>query len=461
MEAVADEHKVKRMTMFFAQFQVVPTEHNPQHALLQGAFAYCLVVEECEAAAYNRVRFYIAKDEWEITETKNFPLKVTQTDFEDRNIGLDQYQKAQQSGISIVYAGWARDGKTTAGPMPLEQARKFDLNAYAGKQKRLAQQGRCLHFESDNRCGAFINAHSIQKNGQLSTIANDGHVYTISRNIGTLKRNDGRIALEKHGIGKVSTFLGFCERHDNQLFSAIDAWPLHPTGEQVFLYTYRSVCRELFVKENALELFDSQLAALPATSSAREFFEDLKKGTSFGLKNLRRHKEALDDSLQAKRYADIEYVLFTSRQTPILAFSGLLFPEFDFLGRHVQNRADHRIRLDLLTICSAPVVDGWGFLFSWHKTSSPASTEFMRSLATVIHQKSSSGSDAMFRLVVSNCENLAVSPAWWEGLPPEQQAAVTTRLSHGANIFSPTDPAYLTRGLEGICRWEFETVRSS
>jgi hypothetical protein len=127
--------------------------------------------------------------------------------------------KAQQSGITIVYVGWARDGKTTAAPMPLKRAQKFDLNAYVGKQKRLAQKGRCLHYESDNRCGAFINAHSIQKNGQLSTIANDRHVYTVSSNIGTLKMNDGRLALEKRGIGKGSTFLGFCERHDNQLFS--------------------------------------------------------------------------------------------------------------------------------------------------------------------------------------------------------------------------------------------------
>ena len=449
------------MTTFFVQFQVVPTEYNPQHALLQGAFASCWVAEESQPAAYNKARFYIAKDEWEITETKSFPMEVTQTDFEDRDIGLDQYQKSQESGIAIVYAGWARDGKTTAGPMPLERARKFDLNAYVGKQKRLTQKGRCLHFESDNRCGAFINAHSIQKNGQLSTIADDGHVYTVSRNMGTLKRNDGHFALEKHGIGKVSTFLGFCGRHDNQLFSPIDTWPLHPTGEQVLLYEYRSICRELFVKENTLELIDSQLAALPATSSALEFFEDLKTGTSFGLKNLRRHKEAFDDSLQAKRFADIEYVLFTSKQRPLLAFSGLFFPEFDFLGRQIQNLANHRIRLDLLTICSAPVVDGWGFLFSWHKTSSPASTEFMRSLATVIHQKSSSGGDAMFRMVVSNCENLAVSPAWWDGLPAGQQAAVTARLSHGANIFSPTNPEYLTRGLEGICQWEFAAVHAA
>ncbi len=217
----------------------------------------------------------------------------------------------------------------------------------------------------------------------------------------------------------------------------------------------------MFVKENALELIDSQLTDLPATSAARAFFEDLRKGTSFGLENLLRHKELFDDSLRAGRWTDIEYVLFTSAQEPFLGFSGLFFPEFDFLGRHLQNLADHRHRLDLLTICSAPVADGWGFLFAWHRTSSAACAEFMRSLATVIYEKESNGGDAMFRMVISNCENLAVSPSWWEGLPADQRAAVTVRLSHGADIFTPTDPEYLASGLEGISGWMFENVTSN
>jgi hypothetical protein len=446
------------VSTFFVKFQVVPTENNPQGALVKGAFAYCWIIEESEPAAYNKAWFYVSKDEWEITATETFPVEVTQNNFESQDIGLAHYVKAQENGIAIAYVGWSRDGKTTAGPVRLERSRRFDLNAYVSKQKKLARQGRCLHFDSGNRCGERISAHSIQKNGQLSAIADDGHVYTVSRNIGTIKKNDGRLTLDRYGIGKVSTFLGFCEQHDNQLFAPIDTSPLHPTDEQVLLYAYRSICRELFVKENALGLIDSQLAELPHTSTGRRFFEDLKTGTAFGLENLQRHKAAFDDSLKGRRYTDIEYVLFTCRQKPCLAFSGLFFPEFDFLGRQLQDLADHSSRLDLVTICSASMFEGWGFLFAWHKTSSTACTEFMRSLATVIHQKSSSGGDAMFRMVVSNCENLAVSPAWWESLPAEQQAAVTARLSHGADIFTPTDPEYLRRGLEGICRWEFETA---
>jgi hypothetical protein len=446
------------MPTFFLTFRVVPTEHNPQNVLVEGALAHCWIVERSETAAYNKARFFVLKDEWDISSTDRSPVEVSAANFQGRDIGLAQFQRAQDSGIAITYVGLSSNGKSTIGPIPLERARHFDLNAYVGRQKKLTQKGRCLHFESGTRCGVFINAHSIQKSGQLSAIARDGHVYTLSKNIGALKKNDGHLSLERQGISKVSTFLGFCDTHDNQLFSPIDTWPLQPTGEQVFLYAYRSICRELFVKENALGHIDSQLADLPATSAARGFFRGLKEGASFGLKNLLRHKEVFDDSLKADLYSDVEYVLFTSVQEPSVAFSGLFFPEFDFLGRHLQNLADHRRRLDLLTFCSAPVADGWGFLFAWHRTSSAVCTEFMRSLATVIHEKSLHGGDAMFRMVISSCENLAIAPAWWEGLAADQRAAVTARLSDGADIFTPTDPEYLTRGLEGICRWEFGAV---
>jgi hypothetical protein len=445
------------MSTFFVKFQVIPAEINPQYALVEGAFAFCWVVEDSALAAYNKACFYVSMGEWEIAATDTFPVVVAKQDFEDQDIGLAQFLKAQGNGIAIFYAGWSRDGKTSRDPVPLQRSNRFNLNAYVGMQKKLARKGRCLHFDSGSRCDKIISAHSIQKNGQLAAIADKGHVYTVSKNIGTLKKNNGSQTLEKCGISKVSTFLGFCKTHDAQLFSPIDKSPLLPTGQQVLLYAYRSICRELFVKENALGLIESQLTGPPETSPGRRFFEALKAGTSFALENLRRHKADFDASLRNKTYADIEYTLFVSRKKPFLAFSGLFFPEFDFLGRHLQNLADQSRRLDLITICSTPMDSGWGFLFSWHKTSSKACAVFMRSLATVAFQ-SGNAADAMFRMVVSNCENLAVSPIWWEHMQKSKRGELSARLIHGANIFALTDPEYLTNGLEGICPWSFESV---
>lgn len=449
------------MAIFFIKFHVIPTQHNLHNGMFREADVHCWIAGESVFAAYNKAHFYISKDEWNITSTETFPVEVTEEDFQDKDLGLAQYRKARETGIAILYVGVARDGKTTTDLAPLKQSRKFDLNSYLGKQKALARKGRCLHFEGGIQCGKIIGAHSIQKNGQLSLIANKGLVYSASTNVSTLKRSNGLPTLEKQGINKFSTFLGFCDKHDNQLFAPIDKSPLLPTDEQVLLYAYRSICREVFVKENALDLINSQLAELPDTSSARKFFEDFKAGTSFGLSNLHRHKTEFDNSLANGRHLDIEYVLFTTKQNQPIAFSGLFFPEFDFLANQLQNLADHRTALDLLTLCSAPMVDGWGFLFAWHKTSSRTCTEFMRSLATVTHEDVSRGADAMFGMVVSNCENVAFSPMWWESLNSEQQRVVTAFVSVGANLFAPTNPEHLAKELGGICPWNFDGVHST
>lgn len=448
------------MAMFFIKFQVIPSENNAQAALVEGAFAHCWIVESSEDAAYNKAYFYVSKYEWKIADTKTFPIKVTEADFEDRDIGLALYREAQEKGIAIAYVGWARDGKTTLGPTRLTQDRKFGLDAYISTQKKLSKKGRCLHFDSGILCGNFIEAHSIQQNGQLSAIADDGHVYAISKDIGSLKKMNGQLTLKRRGIGSVSTFRGFCGKHDNELFKPIDHSPMLPSGEQALLYAYRSICRELFVKENALGLLDSQLAQPFVAGADHELFEMMRAGTSFGLSNLRRHKKEFDSSLRAGRYDDVEYVLFTSKEKPFMEFSGLFYPDFDFLARPLQDLADQNNQLDLLTICSAPMVGGWGLLFAWHKTSSKTCAEFMHSLATVIHERGN-GADVMFGMVLSNCENLAVSPAWWDGLPSEQQDAVMARLSYGTNIFAPINPDYLAECLDGACHWKFDNVHSN
>ena len=447
----------KRAT-FFVSFQVTPTTHNLYYSAVAGAYAACWVIADNEISAYSKARFFVAKGEWTVIGEEVPMIEVVETDFADRDIGLAQFRVAQEKGIAIAYTCWSLDGKSESGPMPFDQPQPFDLNAYVGRKKKLSKIGRCLHYASGGQCGEFISAHSIQKNGQLSVIAHEGHVYALSMNVGDIKKNDGGVSLVRHGIGSVSTFNGFCNKHDNELFAPIDKVPLVPTSEQVLLYAYRALCRELFVKENALDLIEGQIRDLPEGSAMRPTFDTMKAGTSISLESLRAHKSEFDSAISNKTCLDIEYLLFTSKQTQTIAFSGLFYPEFDFLGQPLQDLGDPECRYDLLTFCSAPVQQGWGFLFAWHKSSAPTCREFIGSLAAVTHEDQRAGADAMFRMVVSNCENTAFSPLWWERQSPTQKAAVIECLSRGVDLHTPIDPSYLRKGAEGICQWEFDGV---
>jgi len=66
--------------------------------------------------------------------------------------------------------------------------------------------------------------------------------------------------------------------------------------------------------------------------------------------------------------------------------------------------------------------------------------------------------DFLFRLVVSNCENIAISPEWWEQLDESQKEQIISKVSSMSDSFSMTEPIYLMRGLEGICNWDFKVI---
>jgi hypothetical protein len=100
--------------------------------------------------------------------------------------------------------------------------------------------------------------------------------------------------------------------------------------------------------------------------------------------------------------------------------------------------------------------EGWGYLFAWHKSSARSCREFMRSLATAIYE--GRNGDALFRLVFSTCENLALAPVWWEKLEADKQVAICQRIDLMTSAFAPVETDYLTKGLEGISGWQFESV---
>jgi hypothetical protein len=443
------------------EFKVAPTSANEHFHLVKGARASCLIQENNPHGAYAKAQFYVSKSDWTIERVERLPIEVTEQHFVGRDIGLQQYLCAQEEGIAIAYLAWSRDGKTSTGPLPVRSSYNSPLSRFLEKQKQLAGKGRCLHYDSGHRCQEIIKAHSIQRNRSLSAIADKGHVYKLASNMSSLKKSKGRLAFEKCGVNKVSTFLGFCRKHDNELFEPIDNFPLVPTDQQVLLYAYRSLCRELFVKENSLELFESQLRIGVDNNAVRGLLKNMKRGTAFGLDNLKKHKAIYDNSLRDNSYSNARYVLFISEQKPILAFSGVFYPDFDFVGRQLQDLGDHSSNLQLITMCSAPMDCGWGFLFAWHVTSSDACVDFMRSLATVTYKNSNVLGDSLFRLVMTNCENSAISPRWWESLPESQKEEITSRASWTADVFAMTEPSYLMEGLEGICNWTFGRVVSN
>ncbi|WP_429169606.1 hypothetical protein [Aeromonas rivipollensis] len=334
------------------------------------------------------------------------------------------------------------------------------IGDFQSESKRQNARGRCLHYAKSGRCNEIISAHSIQNKGQLSLIAEEGHVYCLSADLSTLRKTDGKPLPKKTGIGKASTFYGFCKHHDNELFEPIDNFPLTPNKRQIALYAYRCICKEFFVKENAIAVLNKFKNHPEVHPHMRDLVSSAFFGHSVGFAGLQHHKTLYDQALINEDYDQFEFVYFTCSTPCNAQFSGLVYPDFDFEGRFLQDLGDFIAPLDLITFFTAPIAKGWAFGFAWHVSSNPTCRPFIQSLANRV-ANGEKPEDAIFRFALSCCENHAIRISWWDNLEGEARKLALEKMQLMANPTEPVPPNYLVSGCEGVADWAFEHVHTT
>ena len=101
--------------------------------------------------------------------------------------------------------------------------------------------------------GVIVDSHTLQRNGGLSELAREGHVYHFKPDFMNLEKTGGKFVAIKTGIRKCSTFRGFCSLHDCEIFRPIEAVPILPDCEQAYLFGFRAVSREVYAKRRRSE----------------------------------------------------------------------------------------------------------------------------------------------------------------------------------------------------------------
>jgi hypothetical protein len=107
---------------------------------------------------------------------------------------------------------------------------------------RKIEFGRCL--EPTMQCGQpAIRAHSIQNRQTIALLEQGNHVLAWQPRF---SQTGPDIALRRIGRNEASTFAGFCNQHDTELFRPLDTKPFDGADrEQLFLLAYRGITCEL------------------------------------------------------------------------------------------------------------------------------------------------------------------------------------------------------------------------
>lgn len=147
----------------------------------------------------------------------------------------------------------------------LVSQREVDLLGPAGAQKAFffALQAKAKRgFRRPRRCvvpgcskQSIAASHSLQRNGPLRAIAENGHVLTPEISVPA-----GRLELARVGIGEASTFPGFCREHESW-FGDLEQKKHLSEERHVVLQVFRTVCREVVLKRQLIADYTDTLGA--------------------------------------------------------------------------------------------------------------------------------------------------------------------------------------------------------
>lgn len=132
---------------------------------------------------------------------------------------------------------------------------EIEFNKYHSKLRNDSKIKKCVISDisgTETCSGEIVKAHSIQKGKILSSIAESGEVISIQKV--EISKNNIQMVFSKVGINKFSTFTGFCQKHDKEIFKKIEDSDFIKSDEQMLIYAFRCVAKEYLTKQESFNM---------------------------------------------------------------------------------------------------------------------------------------------------------------------------------------------------------------
>lgn len=205
----------------------------------------------------------------------------------------------------------------------------------------------------NNNCNDIINAHSIQNNGVLSKLAEEGKVIQIEDHI--IDITNRRELLK--GRNEATTFRGFCKVHD-EIFNPIETKEYeYGNLQQNYLFAYRAFAKSYTNNLTSKNFYDEWIEKLVNNSSLEKVLEK-QVNSNLGEKEerelkkkivLERQKQrdkqlqqlgaefeelkiAMNTNLHKRRYHKLETVVIELNIKNTIACSSLIYIYSDLNG---------------------------------------------------------------------------------------------------------------------------------
>lgn len=262
-----------------------------------------------------------------------------------------------------------------------------------------------------------IESHSIQ-NALLKRIANSKkQVLHFGFDVSHLELKN---AIKQIPITEASTFLGFCNKHDTDIFLPVEQSdkPLIVTNnEQMFLLTYRAICREYVKSKEAANTIKKFLAKIDNPENLNDYahcFAIINAYNSYcefhWMENIKKMSDCL---FQTKMYDDFFKYGYTKidKEIPLYAESF-----FAVQGATEDIIYQKDIKKEMPLYCALTVIPKEGCTEIFYSVSKEQERELLAFLKRF--NTTGTGLECFITdVILRNCDNFYMSEDFWNKLP--------------------------------------------
>ena len=319
-----------------------------------------------------------------------------------------------------------------------EKAPRVNSGALHARMHQEFNEGFCSHPEADTEtCGErIVRAHTVQRQGGLAAIAEDGHVISVESAARDLHRNEGRFVPRQVGVRSASTFMGFCNRHDTEMFRTVETGEVRLNPRACFLLGFRAIAYEYYMK--ALQ---RRVIGLMRRTDAGLSFEEqctiqqvahaFEVGVLRGIEDGTRWKRQYDTMFRAERLDDHRFVAVEYSGILPVVGCGAFHPEFDFGGNALQRIGHGDAHLEHLTFNLTVLNDRSVMVLGWTEGTQGPAEAFARSFRNLSDRRKL---NASVQLAFEHMSNVFMKPSWWRNLPNAVSTALVRRMHSGSGL---------------------------
>ncbi|WP_294126205.1 SEC-C domain-containing protein [uncultured Clostridium sp.] len=269
----------------------------------------------------------------------------------------------------------------------------------------------CFYPEKEKCKKPIKNAHTLQNNGILSLISENGHV-RIYDLLNKVRKGTSTKEVSKNSA---TTFYGFCEYHDSVVFKEIELLPYTASEKQNFLHAYRTCAQEYHKKNRMLKAIQNCFKDNPIVVNIPGFIESYEN-MELSFKDVEKYMNIFNEAFKNNDFNILESYVYKFDQMYDFAVTTMFNPTFDINGKmlnDIYSKDEERLKSVFISIL--PTQTNSFFIISYLKEDFEHFKEYL--------EKIKAFTDDQLKIFLNNLiptysENIVLSPRLWDKWTP-------------------------------------------